>query len=228
LDVVNENIYRGKLKFGESVRVLSWLELFDSYWNEFETGPANERTVAKERSSIEAEIDENRLEKYKNRLEADFEVKSYDELKIINPGIKEGEALIVRDKFTLEGLIKKAGKNYILSAGILIGSQVALEDDEYDRTLDAFLTYPRSFVNKITIDLPEGYTISDLSSLNVEFENEAGKFLSTAQLAGNQLIFTTEKSYKVNFLPSDKWKLMTEFLDVAFDLSQKKVLLSKI
>ncbi len=115
----------------------------------------------------------------------------------------------------------------IVDLGWLIGSQVALDKEEYERDLDIYQDYERTFKNEIILSLPEGYQAEDLSSFNVKIENEGGLFDCSAVMEGDKIILKSTKSYKTNYLSADKWSLMTEFLDEAYDLTQKKLLLLK-
>lgn len=131
------------------------------------------------------------------------------------------------DQFQMEGFTKRAGKNYIFEAGKLIGGQVALKEEEMERTQDIYMPYARSFENNITVAIPEGYTVDGLDKLNKSVKNATGGFISTASVEGNQLKITTNKYYNNNFEKAANWPLMIEFLEAAFQFTQEKVLLKK-
>ena len=135
--------------------------------------------------------------------------------------------MIIKEKYSLDGVVKKAGNKLIIDLGRMIGSQVALEKEEYERDLDIYQDYARTFKNEITLTIPEGYKVEDVSAFNVKIDNESGLFECTAVVEGDKLILKTSKIYKTNYLPADKWPLMTAFLDEAYNLTQKKLLLTK-
>jgi hypothetical protein len=124
-------------------------------------------------------------------------------------------------------LIKKAGPNYIIEIGKLIGGQIDLSDNERNRTANIYMAYPRSFNYQITLNIPDGYTVAGLDKLNKSVDNETGAFISTAKLEGNQLIIKTSKQYKNYYEPNSNWNKMILFLDEANQFTNEKILLKK-
>ncbi|TXE19643.1 DUF3857 domain-containing protein [Psychroserpens burtonensis] len=124
-------------------------------------------------------------------------------------------------------LIKKAGPNYIIEIGKLIGDQIDLTENERNRTVNIYMAYPRSFNYQITLNIPEGYTVAGLDKLNKSVDNETGAFISTAKLEGNQLIIKTSKQYKNYYEPNSNWNKMILFLDEANQFTNEKILLKK-
>jgi hypothetical protein len=124
-------------------------------------------------------------------------------------------------------LIKKAGPNYIMEIGKLIGGQIDLTEKERDRSANIYMTYPKSFNYQITLNIPDGYTVAGLDKLNKSVDNETGAFISTAKLEGNLLIINTSKQYKNYFEPNSNWDKMILFLDEANQFTNEKILLKK-
>lgn len=124
-------------------------------------------------------------------------------------------------------LIRKAGPNYIIEIGKLIGGQIDLTENERVRTKNIYMAYPRSFNYNIVLNIPNGYTVSGLDKLNKSIDNETGAFISTAKLDGNQLIITTSKQYKNYYEPNTNWNKMISFLDEANQFTNEKILLKK-
>lgn len=124
-------------------------------------------------------------------------------------------------------LIKKAGPNYIIEIGKLIGGQIDLTAKERERTENVYLPYPRSFNYEITFNIPEGYEVSGLEKLNKNVDNTTGAFISMAEIKGNQLIITTSKQYKSYYEPNSNWDKMIAFLDEANQFTNEKILLKK-
>src|SRR5690606_36350864 len=107
---------------------------------------------------------------------------------------------IYDESFTIsDALIKKAVPNYILEVDKLIVGQVDLSDEERKRTENVHMNYPRSYNYNITLNIPEGYSVSGLDKLNKSVDNKIGAFISTASMSGNQLIITSTKQYKNNY-----------------------------
>ena len=127
-----------------------------------------------------------------------------------------------------DDFIKRAGKNYILNVGKLIGSQVEINENEKDRDYNIYMGYSRSFSNSVTIKVPDGYTVSGLDKLNISITNDTGGFTSTAKIEDNVLKITTNKYYKNNYESKENWSKMVSFLDATYQFTQEKILLKKI
>ena len=102
-----------------------------------------------------------------------------------------------------------------------------LDKKEKERKNNVYLTFPRSFVNEIILEIPNGYTVSGLEKLNKKVENETGGFTSVASIVGNKLVVKTTKEYKNYYEPNSNWNKMALFLDEAFQFTQEKVILKK-
>jgi hypothetical protein len=64
--------------------------------------------------------------------------------------------------------------------------------------------------------------------LHYDIDNERGGFKSSAEMKEGILEVTATKYYNDNFVDKEDWPLLLEFIDAAYDFSQKKVLLEKI
>lgn len=126
-----------------------------------------------------------------------------------------------------EGLLKKAGPNFILDAGKLIGGQVEISDDEKQRTEDIYMPYARSFDYDITIKIPTGYTVEGLDKFNKKVENQTGGTISSATQNGNTIQLKFNKYYKHNYEQVENWPQMIEFLDAGYQFTQEKLLFRK-
>jgi hypothetical protein len=136
--------------------------------------------------------------------------------------------LVYSEKFSIKNnLIKKAGDNYIIEIGKLVTSQVEIDKKERERENNIYMTYPRSFVNEITFEIPAGYTVSGIEKLNKKVENATGGFTSSATIEGNRLVIKTSKHYKNYFEPNANWTKMVDFLEEAYQFTQEKLLLRK-
>ncbi|MGK0389715.1 MAG: hypothetical protein ACI94Y_002460 [Maribacter sp.] len=169
---------------------------------------------------------------FQKETEQEFktEFKSYDSFEFINLGRSTNDSInsfSYKETFTLDGIIKKAGKNHILNIGMFIGGQVALEEDEMKREYDVYMRYPRSFHNTISLEIPAGYTIEGLENLQKNIINNAGSFVSSAEVDGNKLIVKTAKIYHHNFEKKEDWQKMVAFLEAGYQFTQEKILLKK-
>jgi hypothetical protein len=134
----------------------------------------------------------------------------------------------IQVKFTTDGFIKKVGPNLIFDMGLLVGSQIQIEEKfKINRNSNIDLGIPRTFKYVVDITLPEGYLVDGLNNLVKSRENEFCSFISTAVQEGNIIKLTTTKSYKQQFVGKEHWKAINEILDEAYKYSQEKVVLKK-
>jgi hypothetical protein len=125
-------------------------------------------------------------------------------------------------------MVNKAGRNYLLDLGKLIGSQIKLDENEMKtRQNDIWLAYARTISNNITLDIPKGYIVEGFQDLNMSIDNESGSFISTAKVDGDKLVVSTKKIYKKNFDKKEQWPNYVAFLEAGFKFSQSKVVLKK-
>ncbi|MGB1270091.1 MAG: hypothetical protein ACPG45_10180 [Flavobacteriaceae bacterium] len=136
--------------------------------------------------------------------------------------------LEVTEEFNITSdLIKRAGKNYVLEVGKLIGGQVEIDEKEKERNHNIYMGYSRSFNNEIAITIPKGYTVTGLNNLTKKVENSTGGFTSSAVIEDGVLKINTQKYYTNNFEPKENWPKMISFLDAAYQFTQEKILLKK-
>ena len=151
------------------------------------------------------------------------------EFKIEDYGMmNEDKSLKIGYEFSSDEFIKKAGPNLIFEIGKVSGDQLQLDREELEgRKSDVKIECPKIITTDITITLPEGVSAHGLEDLNMNVENEVGRFVCTAVQADNTITMTTTKEYLVHTFGSEKWPLMVEFLEAAYEQSQKKVILKK-
>ncbi|MFL5807869.1 MAG: hypothetical protein ACJ749_00030, partial [Flavisolibacter sp.] len=207
---------------------------FNKYFNEpKQKGKKKDEVVIE--SSVQYE-DPDKSERVKERdelFEKDvkglFDIDKYDGFELIKDGRFGDTAwLEYKEKFGVKKLLSKAGKNYILEIGKIIGGQIKLEASELaGRQTDIWVPYARTFENNITLNIPKDYTVDGLQDLNINVDNESGSFVSTAKIDGEKLIVTTRKLYKKNFDRKEAWPNYIAFLEPAYKFSQAKIVLKK-
>ncbi|WP_458626908.1 hypothetical protein [Winogradskyella sp. PC D3.3] len=185
----------------------------------------------KELDAVAEKIKTNQIERFENRAKAEFQIEDIEDYtyEINNTGRYSLESYFTfTEHFNAKNaLIKKAGPNYIIEIGKLIGGQIDLEEKERVRSSNIYIANPRSFNYTITFNIPEGYTVAGLDKLNTTVDNETGAFISSAVIEGHQLIINTSKQYKHNFEPNSNWTKMIAFLDEANQFTNEKILLKK-
>lgn len=185
----------------------------------------------KELDALAEKIKEKQKEKFENSAKVEYSVEDIEDYTyaISNTGrYALNDNFVYSESFKAKNaLIKKAGPNYIIEIGKLIGGQIDLEEKERTRTADVNVSNARSFDYNITFNIPDGYTVAGIDKLNKSVDNETGAFISTAVIDGNQLIIKTTKQYKHNFEPKSNWNKMIAFLDEAKQFTNEKILVKK-
>ena len=170
-----------------------------------------------------------RKELFEKELKSEYDLDHYDGFELIKDGRYGDTAwLQYQEKFTIKKMISKAGRNYIIDIGKIIGDQIKLDPEELkERKTDIWVPYARSIANNITLSIPKDYTVEGLEDLNRNVDNESGAFVSTAKVDDGKLIITTRKLYKKSFDKKDAWPNYIAFLEPAYKFSQAKIVLKQ-
>lgn len=227
----------GHNKVNEMGDRIYFFDYINSEYEKYNTTPyatlldkKNKKRYDKEFPAYQEKMSKKRLKNLEKSTqnEYDFNIDDY-KYEVVSTGrYSINDSLIYKEDFIIKSdLIKKAGPNHIIEIGKLIGSQVAIDKKEKERTENIYMPYPRSFNNEINVTIPEGYTVSGIEKLNLKIENETGGFISEATLEGNVLNINTYKYYANNYEPNANWPKMLEFLEAAYQFSQQKILLKK-
>jgi hypothetical protein len=129
--------------------------------------------------------------------------------------------------FTMDNFVKKAGNNYILDIGKLIGKYSKIEEKERNRKIDVYMLSARTFTYSINFEIPEGYTVKGVEDLGKSLTNSTGSFTSTATVEGKLLKVTVIRKFANNFEQAAEWPKLLELLDGVYEFYGKKVLLEK-
>ena len=129
----------------------------------------------------------------------------------------DSAALAYQVDYVLDGYVKKAGTNFVLSVGRLIGSQPELKGEQRLRKEDIYWEMPRCYQWDITVNLPESYRISPegLERLNVKVENDCGAFIVQATTEDGTLRIKAEKRINHKTEPVANWEKLLEITDAA-------------
>ena len=195
----------------------------------------NKKLKAQQKKEIDAlndKLKERQKERFKNSVQDEYAVKEAEDYTY---SIDETGRYGLDTYFTFsesfkakaDDLLKKAGSNYILEIGKLIGGQIDLTDKERQRKENIHMEYPRCYNYQIRFTIPAGYSVSGLEKLNKSVDNSTGAFISKATIEGDKLVINTSKQYKNNYEPNSNWPLMIAFLDEANQFTNEKILLKK-
>jgi hypothetical protein len=175
---------------------------------------------AKERTNSKTYFIDEITDHFNN---APKELKAY---KIVEPAIMD-TSFEYEGTFKMENLVKKAGDNFILEAGILIGSYNKIDERNRNRRISIFMLCPRIYTWDITINIPKGYKVRGVENFNKELKNETGSFNCTVQSDNNKVEIKTALTYYHNFEDAANWNKLAELMDAMYNLSTQKLLFEK-
>lgn len=198
------------------------------------------QTIAlKENKKKAAEREERYRDAREEQLSAmKEEAKSYHgidalqlkDYKIRSIGIDPDSAMFSYNlRYTIDGFVKRAGRNMVVSIGLLMSPQAEVLPSDRERTDDVYMISPRQFETDIILTIPAGYKVSakSLDALNNRIENEAGAFTSQARTDGDKLLISTLKRYNHKIETAKNWHALTQVLDAAADWRTHTLLLEK-
>ena len=131
------------------------------------------------------------------------------------------------ETFILGDLTRRAGKNILISVPGLIGGQAQVKPEDRQRKYDIDVRYPRTLTWDINFTVPPGYTVKGLTGLNQDIDNETGTFSTKAVMEGSVLKISVKKAYKQAKINKENFSKMLEFIDAAYNFSQRRILLKK-
>lgn len=131
--------------------------------------------------------------------------------------------------YTMDGMVKRAGNNLVVSVGELVGKQSHIEGEARQRDCDVFHRYPCTYDVEIALQIPSGYHVAkeSLSGLTNNIDNTAAAFSSSAKVEGNTLRVTYHKVYKQTLVKLANWPDELKVLDAAFKFSTAQIVLRK-
>lgn len=132
--------------------------------------------------------------------------------------------------YTMDNLVKRAGKNLILSAGKLMSGQIEALPSDRGRTDDVYLRTPREYVTRISLKLPAGYSVNarSLAALDTSVSNETGSFTVSASAPSADLVnIEITKRYNAHLLSASDWSDLLKVLDAANTWQGSTLILDK-
>ena len=149
---------------------------------------------------------------------------------ILGTGINPSEpAFVYKTRYTMDGWVKRAGSNLVVSAGKLIGAQSKVEGSDRRRTFDVNRRCPALVRWNITINVPSGYQVSQesLAKLQQQVKNSAGEFNATASIEGNRLTLAVNMRYNKGDYPASQWQDLLQIIDAADEFTTRQVVFKK-
>ena len=131
--------------------------------------------------------------------------------------------------YQMDGLVKKAGRNIVVSVGQLFGQQTHIEGKARKRDMDLMYDYPRSYSVTLNLNIPSGYSVAQesLQKLNNHIDNEAVRLTTKAEISDGKLVIIFQKVYKQQRVPVAKWEQVLSMLDRAYEFTSQQIILKK-
>lgn len=131
--------------------------------------------------------------------------------------------------YVMDGMVKRAGNNYLLSVGKLIGSSLKLEGKDRERIDDVWRKM--AFVDEwnIEIPLPQGYKVSAeaLKKIVTSVANECGEFTVRATAGNESVKVYVRKCFAHRVEPVSNWSKLLALVDACSAFADKQMVIAK-
>jgi hypothetical protein len=188
---------------------------------------AQEEEYNKSVKALKDEFKEAKVELVKSELQREFQQKvKYKNFTISSDGRSlKAKNLVYAEDFELTGMVRKAGKKYLVNIAGLVGSQLQIKKEERVRKYDINVGYARTLNWTINFKIPDGYTVEGVKELKTNIDNETGTFNCDGEEQNGMVVLKIKKIYKKANNSKDKWPSMLAFIDAAYNSSFKYLLL---
>ncbi len=202
----------------------------DNFYNCKNRQSRSDKEIQNKMDALMQTFRKNKEESLKELINNSFNVKVTDySYTAENTARFSSEPLHIKDSFQIKDeLVRKAGNDFIVEVGKLIGGQVQIAEDEKDRKLNIYIDYAKTFKYEVEIQIPQGFEVVGIEKLQKNVSNATGSFISSATIENNVLKFNTEKVYAKRKYEKEEWAQMIHWLDAAYDFSEERVLFKKI
>lgn len=177
---------------------------------------------------IKGEKREELLESFIENITKNLEI---TEKKMINDnaesfGLKPLQFII---DFKTEAFVEKAGNKFLFKLGELIGQQIQMYQEK-NRILPLEEQFHRSYYRTLTINIPDGYQITNLDDINIDNSyqkdgKELFSFKSYYKLEDNKLIVTADEHYRENIISVPIFEEYRTVINSAADFNKIVLLL---
>jgi len=154
------------------------------------------------------------------------EVKNHD--RNVSPLVKP---MLFSGELKVNSIVEKAGKDYLLNVGQLIGGQVEMYQEKPRQNV-VDMEYPHQYLREISIYVPEGYELKGLESLNMEIVHEMdGKkelgFTSRYDYKDGKLYIVVSEWYNRTDFGLEDFEPFREVINAAADFNKVVLVLAK-
>ncbi len=226
LDISRKVTYSGEQKmYGQSLvspdNTLFGSSQLEAYWRylKYDDKDPYSCYTKKESAELKGAFNEYR----KNAIDPfKAEISSYhdgDPVQVGGYGVdcvgirRDSSNFVYHVDYVMDGMVKRAGNNYLLSVGKLIGSSLKLEGKDRERIDDVWRKM--AFVDEwnIEIPLPQGYKVSAeaLKKIETSVANECGEFTVKATAGNESVKVYVRKCFAHRVEPVSNWSKLLAF-----------------
>lgn len=242
LDISRKVTYSGEQKmYGQSLvspdNTLFGSSQLEAYWRylKYDDKDPYSCYTKKESAELKGAFNEYR----KNAIDPfKAEISSYhdgDPVQVGGYGVdcvgirRDSSNFVYHVDYVMDGMVKRAGNNYLLSVGKLIGSSLKLEDKDRERIDDVWRKM--AFVDEwnIEIPLPQGYKVSAeaLKKIETSVANECGEFTVKATAGNESVKVYVRKCFAHRVEPVSNWSKLLALVDACSAFTDKQMVIAK-
>ena len=242
LDISRKVTYSGEQKmYGQSLvspdNTLFGSSQLEAYWRylKYDDKDPYSCYTKKESAELKGAFNEYR----KNAIDPfKAEISSYhdgDPVQVGGYGVdcvgirRDSSNFVYHVDYVMDGMVKRAGNNYLLSVGKLIGSSLKLEGKDRERIDDVWRNM--AFVDEwnIEIPLPQGYKVSAeaLKKIETSVANECGEFTVKATAGNESVKVYVRKCFAHRVEPVSNWSKLLALVDACSAFTDKQMVIAK-
>ena len=242
LDISRKVTYSGEQKmYGQSLvspdNTLFGSSQLEAYWRylKYDDKDPYSCYTKKESAELKGAFNEYR----KNAIDPfKAEISSYhdgDPVQVGGYGVdcvgirRDSSNFVYHVDYVMDGMVKRAGNNYLLSVGKLIGSSLKLEGKDRERIDDVWRKM--AFVDEwnIEIPLPKGYKVSAeaLKKIETSVANECGEFTVKATAGNESVKLYVRKCFAHRVEPVSNWSKLLALVDACSAFADKQMVIAK-
>lgn len=242
LDISRKVTYSGEQKmYGQSLvspdNTLFGSSQLEAYWRYLKYDDKDPYSCYTKKESAELkgafnEFRKNAIDLFK------AEISSYhdgDPVQVSGYGVdcvgirRDSSNFVYHVDYVMDGMVKRAGNNYLLSVGKLIGSSLKLEGKDRERIDDVWRKM--AFVDEwnIEIPLPQGYKVSAeaLKKIETSVANECGEFMVKATAGNESVKVYVRKCFAHRVEPVSNWSKLLALVDACSAFADKQMVIAK-
>ena len=242
LDISRKVTYSGEQKmYGQSLvspdNTLFGSSQLEAYWRYLKYDDKDPYSCYTKKESVELkgafnEYRKNAIDPFK------AEISSYhdgDPVQVGGYGVdcvgirRDSSNFVYHVDYVMDGMVKRAGNNYLLSVGKLIGSSLKLEGKDRERIDDVWRKMAFADEWNIEIPLPQGYKVSAeaLKKIETSVANECGEFTVKATAGNESVKVYVRKCFAHRVEPVSNWSKLLALVDACSAFADKQMVIAK-